>query len=506
MKKNYTIKDLLVLLLGKVWYIVAASIVCAILALFVSKFVMSKQYQSHVSMYVKSADNQSTGQDKTNVDLQDINASKSLVQTYIVILTDDPVMNEVSDKLLEMYTPEQLAPYFTVTSGRVSNDGLRNAYSMTAVNQTEVLQITATTTNAKLSSDLCNIMADVAPSFLIRVIGAGSVEKIGDAEVYNTPVSPNTTKNVALGFVGGLMVAVLVILVIDFFDNTVKNSDELGEIYQKPIVGEIMNIGGKTSKKDEGSSADRKKQLLFNNKDIPFNIVENYKTMRTNLMFTLSTTRNKIVVVSSPNPSEGKSVTVANLAGVWLSMPIAQPPAPKSDIAPHFGQSIKSIVMFSLLQISYNSCMFVISHFSPAFLRFASSLSMTISAYCLTSSNISSVTPSVPLNNAYFSFVSKSSSLPDIRYCTLTPNLFAIFVEFSAESRSVLPLLSSDKQLLVIDSSLHICDTVIWFSSHSSFILLYISVIFSSSNCDHFTKIQKSVSNSLIPIDFCRNL
>ena len=60
MKKNYTIKDLLVLLLGKVWYIVAASIVCAILALFVSKFVMSKQYQSHVSMYVKSADNQST--------------------------------------------------------------------------------------------------------------------------------------------------------------------------------------------------------------------------------------------------------------------------------------------------------------------------------------------------------------------------------------------------------------------------------------------------------------
>ena len=79
MKKNYTIKDLLVLLLGKVWYIVAASIVCAILALFVSKFVMSKQYQSHVSMYVKSADNQSTGQDKTNVDLQDINASKTLL-------------------------------------------------------------------------------------------------------------------------------------------------------------------------------------------------------------------------------------------------------------------------------------------------------------------------------------------------------------------------------------------------------------------------------------------
>lgn len=314
MKKEYTIKDLLVLLLGKVWYIIGASLICAFLALFVSKFVMSEKYESHISMYVKSADAQQSGQDKTNVDLQDINASKSLVQTYIVILTDDPVMNEVSDKLLEMYSPEELSKYFTVTSGRVSKSGLRNAYNMTAVNQTEVLQITATTTNAKLSADLCNIMAEVAPSFLIRVVGAGSVEKIGDAEVYNTPVSPNVTKNTALGFFGGLMLSALVILVIDFFDNTVKDSDDLGETYQKPIVGEIMNIGGKLSKNDNGSSADRKKKLLLNNKEIPFNVVENYKTMRTNLMFTLSTTRNKIVVVSSPNPSEGKSVTVANLA------------------------------------------------------------------------------------------------------------------------------------------------------------------------------------------------
>ena len=49
---------------------------------------------------------------------------------------------------------------------------------MTAVDETEVLKITATTQNAELSASLCNIMADVAQQFLIRVVGAGSVEKL----------------------------------------------------------------------------------------------------------------------------------------------------------------------------------------------------------------------------------------------------------------------------------------------------------------------------------------
>ncbi|MCL2356394.1 MAG: CpsD/CapB family tyrosine-protein kinase [Defluviitaleaceae bacterium] len=48
--------------------------------------------------------------------------------------------------------------------------------------------------------------------------------------------------------------------------------------------------------------------------DMPFQITEAYKTLRTNLMFSLSTKENKSVVVTSPLSAEGKSVTCANLA------------------------------------------------------------------------------------------------------------------------------------------------------------------------------------------------
>jgi len=45
-----------------------------------------------------------------------------------------------------------------------------------------------------------------------------------------------------------------------------------------------------------------------------FHVTEAYKTLRTNLLFTLAAGENKAVVISSPLQSEGKSVTCANLA------------------------------------------------------------------------------------------------------------------------------------------------------------------------------------------------
>ncbi len=58
-------------------------------------------------------------------------------------------------------------------------------------------------------------------------------------------------------------------------------------------------------------SASRK--FILSN-DTPFAIREAYKTARTNLVFSLSASENKIVVVTSCSPSEGKSTNCLNLA------------------------------------------------------------------------------------------------------------------------------------------------------------------------------------------------
>jgi len=50
--------------------------------------------------------------------------------------------------------------------------------------------------------------------------------------------------------------------------------------------------------------------------EMPFQVAEAYKNLRTNLMFALASAKNKAVVISSALPSEGKSMTSAHLAMV----------------------------------------------------------------------------------------------------------------------------------------------------------------------------------------------
>ncbi len=307
MKNGYTIKSIFQLLVSKLWLILTMMIVGGGAMFCVSKFMMPLQYQSYTSMYVKNS-NEAIITDGVN--LNDLNASKSLLDTYIAVLQDDAVIEVIGDELLKKHTADELDGIFSVNKekNKISVDSIRSCLTMAAVNETEVLKVTAITKDADISAELCNIIADIAPDFLIRVVGAGSVEAIGEAKPDYDPVSPNVMKFTILGIIAGMLIAVIIIFVLDFIDNTVKDSDELSQKYEKAIIGEIPSFSGSRKK----SNSDERRTLL--DKEFPFYIVESYKAMRTNIVFSLSTSEKKIFAVSSADPGEGKSTTSSNIA------------------------------------------------------------------------------------------------------------------------------------------------------------------------------------------------
>lgn len=307
MKNGYTLKSIFQLLVSKLWMIITMMIVGGGAMFCISKFMMPLKYQSYTSMYVKNS-NEAIITDGVN--LNDLNASKSLLDTYIAVLQDDAVIEVIGEELLKNHTADDLDDIFSVDKeeNKISVDSIRNCLTMAAVNETEVLKVTAVTKDAEISAELCNIIADVAPDFLIRVVGAGSVEAIGEAKPDYNPVSPNVMKFTLLGILAGMLIAVIIIFIIDFVDNTIKDSDELNTKYDKAIIGEIPSFSGSKKKND----SEERKTLL--DKEFPFHIVESYKAMRTNIVFSLSTSEKKIFAVSSADPGEGKSTTSANIA------------------------------------------------------------------------------------------------------------------------------------------------------------------------------------------------
>lgn len=307
MKSTYTIKDLLELFLGKIWLILLVTICGGILAFCFSKFALPLEYSSHISMYVQSY----TDISENNADSQNnINNSKQLINTYIEVLKDDAVMRAVAEKLEDTYDEQTLMQEFSLDHGNIAPASLRNCINITSVTDTSALTVTTTTKNPEIAAEICNDLAAVAQDYIHEAVGIGSISTIDTAKVYDTPVAPNMSKNTLLGMAAGFVLILLIIIVIDYFDNTVKDTEELAKKYDKAIIGEVQQFGAEKKKSGNGIE----EHIKLTDEKLPFYIVESYKSIRTNITFALSTFEKKILAVSSANPNEGKSTTSSNIA------------------------------------------------------------------------------------------------------------------------------------------------------------------------------------------------
>ncbi len=300
---------LLRVILAKIWLVIVCALVGALLALLYAEFLATPEYQTSVSLYVSNTD----GTTYSDASSQDLNTSRSLVDTYIVILENDVVQNALSDYMLGNYDNDLLAKAFKIQEDEsgasyISSDAITACTELSSVDETEVLKITATTTNAEVSAIVCDSYAAIAPEYLTRIVKAGSVEVIGEAIIPTSAVSPNVPRMTMMGGLIGLVLALVIIICLELFNNKIRSAEDIESQVDCPVIGEIASFSDGKNK-----TTDRAEYLLTA-ESIPFYITESYKALRTNFVFTVSASEKKTVVVTSASPNEGKSTTSSNLA------------------------------------------------------------------------------------------------------------------------------------------------------------------------------------------------
>lgn len=299
--KEFDIMKLLLLLFRKAYILIIGCIAGILVAYLMTSFLITPKYTSSLNMYVN---NGYTAQDEDAIiTTGTISASISLVNTYSVLLKDDTFMESVSQAL----------------DGRATAQQIQSCVTMSAVNETEVMKISATTTDPNLSADICNTIAALAPDLLKRVTRSGAVEVVGPATPAAQPSSPNLVKNLIIGALIGVVLPGAVIVLRALLDTTVSSEEEVKQLYSLTSFGAVpsFHINGASTKrgnKSKGhSSAETYNAVRLSDKT-PFQIREAYKTIRTNLIFALGTRDKKIIEISSSSPEEYKSTTSANLA------------------------------------------------------------------------------------------------------------------------------------------------------------------------------------------------
>lgn len=104
------LRQLFRMILSKLWLIVICAVMGAFVSFLFAKFLVTPKYQSSVPLYVSNTQaHADTSMDANN---QDLTTSRSLVETYIVILENVVVENTLSDYMLEHYDPALLAQGF----------------------------------------------------------------------------------------------------------------------------------------------------------------------------------------------------------------------------------------------------------------------------------------------------------------------------------------------------------------------------------------------------------
>jgi non-specific protein-tyrosine kinase len=138
----------------------------------------------------------------------------------------------------------------------------------------------------------------------MRLTAAQSTDDVAvfrAARAPRTPVRPRTLTNTALAGVVGAMLAVGVAFLVEYLDDTIKTPDDVRRALGLGTLGAIGQL-----KKGED-------ELVL--VDQPLSPVsEAFRVLRTNIRFASVDKPLRTILVTSPGPTEGKSITVANLA------------------------------------------------------------------------------------------------------------------------------------------------------------------------------------------------
>jgi capsular polysaccharide biosynthesis protein len=86
---------------------------------------------------------------------------------------------------------------------------------------------------------ICDSVIRNAPVWIESIYELGVVKKADDAYMPTHPVAKNVGTKTVVGFFAGFVAGVLLILIINFFDDKIKRGSDVSERYGIPLLGEF---------------------------------------------------------------------------------------------------------------------------------------------------------------------------------------------------------------------------------------------------------------------------
>ncbi|CJD00146.1 TPA: capsular biosynthesis protein CpsC [Streptococcus pneumoniae] len=187
-----------------------------------STFIVKPEYTSTTRIYVV---NRNQG-DKPGLTNQDLQAGTYLVKDYREIILSQDALEKVATNLKLDMPAKTLASKVQVA---VPAD-------------TRIVSISVKDKQPEEASRIANSLREVAAEKIVAVTRVSDVTTLEEARPATTPSSPNVRRNSLFGFLGGAVVTVIAVLLIELLDTRVKRPEDVEDVLKIPLLGLIPDF------------------------------------------------------------------------------------------------------------------------------------------------------------------------------------------------------------------------------------------------------------------------
>ena len=215
--ETLNIKDILKILKNRASVIIITVLITTIGSIILTYFFIKPIYLTTAKLFIGMPTINDDGSGNSS---WDFSYYKQLIEPYSEIIKSD----ELSERAIKR------------GKLNISQQALSNSL-MVDIGSGQVMKLSIYTINSK---DGVKILDAVIEEFIetsSKLITKSNVSVLSHPKYPIAPVSPNKPKNIIFGFCFGLALGISLVLIINYFDNSVKGKNDIEEFVGVPLIG-----------------------------------------------------------------------------------------------------------------------------------------------------------------------------------------------------------------------------------------------------------------------------
>lgn len=211
----------------KLLLFIIIGMLCCTAAFCATKYLMKERFTATAKLIIVQKSDSATAQNYTYSDQQ---LSQKLASTYSQIIMSEAISDPVISNL-DLYNKYG-----------IDSEKYGKIVKVSSANNTEVIDVSVTTTDPVLSADIANEVVDVFEDKIYDIMRIENVTTLTDAKIPQKKSGPSAMKNTMIGGLLGVLICGAIIVIQLFTDTKIKTEDEVKKILDYPIIGSIPDF------------------------------------------------------------------------------------------------------------------------------------------------------------------------------------------------------------------------------------------------------------------------